>query len=115
MEEICYGIAIHVDDEADFEGERTPLARSIGDADNIDRFDVYRIHENLKNRSFTDLPYDEQMKLTNRALMNLGKYREMPLATATGTKLWQDRIDFQIQFFTRLKAQLEASVGLLDS
>jgi putative nucleotidyltransferase with HDIG domain len=115
VEEICYGIAIHVDDEADFEGERTPLARSIGDADNIDRFDVYRIHENLKNRSFTDLPYDEQMKLTDRALMNLGKYREMPLATATGTKLWQDRIDFQIQFFTRLKAQLEASVGLLDS
>ena len=55
------------------------------------------------------------MKLTDRALMNLGKYREMPLATATGTKLWQDRIDFQIQFFTRLKAQLEASVGLLDS
>ena len=25
VEEMCYGIAIHVDDMADFEGERTPL------------------------------------------------------------------------------------------
>src|SRR5690625_5120751 len=37
VDEICYGIAIHVDDEADFKGERSPLALSIGDADNIDR------------------------------------------------------------------------------
>lgn len=26
INDICYGIAIHVDDEADFEGERTPFA-----------------------------------------------------------------------------------------
>lgn len=45
VNEICYGIAIHVDDEADFEWERTPFCETVGDADNIDRFDAYRIYE----------------------------------------------------------------------
>lgn len=31
VNEICYGIAIHVDDKADFEGKRTALAVTIGD------------------------------------------------------------------------------------
>jgi len=48
IEDICYGIAIHVDDKADFPGARTSFAESIGDADNIDRFDVYRIYETLE-------------------------------------------------------------------
>ncbi len=37
VNEMCYAIAIHVDDQADFEGERTPLALTVQDADNIDR------------------------------------------------------------------------------
>ncbi|HHT43343.1 MAG TPA: HD domain-containing protein [Firmicutes bacterium] len=113
IDEICYGIAIHVDDEADFPGERSPLAVSVGDADNIDRFDVYRIHENLQHRSFLELPYDEQLDFAAQVLQKLEKYRELEFATKTATKLWQERIDFQIQFFTRLKAQLDASKALL--
>ena len=37
--EICYGVAIHVDDKADFPGEATAFAQTVGDADNIDRFE----------------------------------------------------------------------------
>lgn len=48
VEEICYGIAIHCDGKADFEGEDTPHALSINDADNIDRFDAYRIYDRLR-------------------------------------------------------------------
>ena len=40
INDICYGIAIHVDDEAGFPGERTAFALTVGDADNIDRFAV---------------------------------------------------------------------------
>lgn len=29
IDEICYGIAIHVDDKADFAGERTPFAHML--------------------------------------------------------------------------------------
>ncbi|HKM42768.1 MAG TPA: HD domain-containing protein [Limnochordia bacterium] len=110
IDEICYGIAIHVDDQADFPGKRSPLALSIGDCDNIDRLDVYRIHETLKNRSFTDLPYGEQVDYVTSVLERLNKYKEMDLATTTGTRLWVDRIVFQIQFFEKLQAQLITSV-----
>ena len=82
------------DDEADFPGERSPLALSIGDCDNIDRFDADGIHENLKHREFTDLPYDEQVELVGNALDRLGKYARMELATKTATGLWKDRIEF---------------------
>jgi putative nucleotidyltransferase with HDIG domain len=113
IEEICYGIAIHVDDQADFPGERTPLALSIGDADNIDRFDVYRIHEHLSNSSFLTLSYEEQLQSVTELLSKLEKYKQLEFATKTATDLWRDKVGFQIQFFTRLKAQLEASVKLL--
>lgn len=33
VNEICYGIAIHVDDKADFEWQRTPFCETVGDAD----------------------------------------------------------------------------------
>ncbi len=110
IDAICYGIAIHVDDQADFPGERSPLALSIGDCDNIDRFDVYRIHETLKNKSFTDLPYEEQAEYVGNVLDRLNKYKDMEFATKTGTQLWKDRIAFQMEFFERLQAQLKASV-----
>ena len=55
INEICYGIAIHVDEKADFPGENTPFAHSVGDADNIDRFDAYRIHETLMHDSFLEM------------------------------------------------------------
>ena len=55
VNEICYGIAIHVDDEADFVWERTAFCETIGDADNIDRFDAYRIYETLEYLKFSEM------------------------------------------------------------
>ncbi|MDO9628969.1 MAG: HD domain-containing protein, partial [Acholeplasmataceae bacterium] len=45
---ILLGIAIHVDGKSDFEGDINAFSLSVGDADNIDRFDVYRFYEMLK-------------------------------------------------------------------
>lgn len=53
-EEILYGIAIHVDDKADFPEEDTAFARSIADCDNIDRFDAYRVFETLQYDGTTE-------------------------------------------------------------
>ena len=78
VDEICYGIAIHVDDQADFPGERSPLALSIGDADNIDRFDVYRIHEQLSQASFLTLPYGEQLDRTSGYLSLIHIWQPVP-------------------------------------
>ena len=107
VNDICYGIAIHVDDEADFQGERTPFALSVGDADNIDRFDVYRIHETLVYDGFLDMSSAEKAEYTAARLEKLGKLTDMPLATDTAREMWSSRIAFYIEFFGKLCDQIK--------
>ena len=107
--DICYGIAIHVDDEADFPGERTPFALSVGDADNIDRFDAYRIHEILSGDGFLTKSFEEKQEYVEKRLIRLREIREMPVGTKAAEELWQERLDFYIAFFEKLAAQLRNS------
>ena len=71
IDDICYGIAIHVDDEADFEGERTPFALSVGDADNIDRFDAYRLYETLEMDHFSEKSLEEKKQIITKRLSRI--------------------------------------------
>lgn len=112
-EELCYGIAIHVDDEADFEHENTPMALSIQDADNIDRIDAYRIYETLQVLQFSEMPYDQKKKLVDQNLINLEDYLQLTLATPNATKLWRERIGFYQQFYQKLQNQLNSSKEIL--
>ena len=113
VSEICYGIAIHVDNESGFLGKRTILAESIGDCDNIDRFDAFRIYDNLEYKSFSKLPYEDQVELVLGTLEKLNRYKEMNFATTTATEMWREKINFQIEFYKRLKSQLESSKFIL--
>lgn len=112
IEDICYGIAIHVDDKADFEGERTPFAESIGDADNIDRFDVYRIYETLEKGKFSELSYEEKTEKVVTTLEKLHKYEEMKLGTKTAEEIWKQRIAYYISFYEKLEKQLKNSTEI---
>ncbi|MBR4954247.1 MAG: hypothetical protein IKZ30_06975, partial [Oscillospiraceae bacterium] len=114
INEICYGIAIHVDDEADFEGERTPLALSVSDADNIDRFDVYRIYDSLSYISFDKMSLVEKTERCRVVLDKLEQFRQMPFGTKSGSELWLEKLDFQVEFFTRLYNQMQNSVFTED-
>lgn len=114
VSEICYGIAIHVDDQADFTGERTPFALTVGDADNIDRFDVYRLYETLEKMGFSKLPLTEKSAYVEETREKLRKFLDMPFATATATALWRQRIEYYLDFYRRLAAQLSASTGYLE-
>ena len=109
--EMCYGIAIHVDDQADFPGERTAFALTVGDADNIDRFDAYRLYETLENMSFSKLSLPERRSHVERTRRQLEAYQELSFATAAATALWRDRIAFYLDFYRRLEEQLTASAG----
>lgn len=113
IRDICYGIAIHVDDQADFPGERTPFALSIGDADNIDRFDAYRIHEVLVNDGFLGMEYDQKLDYTQKRLSRLRELLDLPMGTKTAENLWRERLSFYITFYEKLAAQLESSAGVL--
>ena len=114
IEDICYGIAIHVDDEADFPGERTPFALSVGDADNIDRFDAYRIHETLSHDKFLELPFDAKQDYVTKRISRLGELMELPMGTQAAAALWRERVGFYLTFFEKLSAQLSARVEIAE-
>ena len=113
VNEICYGIAIHVDDEADFRCDRTPFCETVGDADNIDRFDVYRIYESLQYIQFSEMSLAEKLERVNTTIDKLTRYKEMKLGTETAKKLWIERLDYQLGFYEKLKAQLDNSTSIL--
>jgi uncharacterized protein len=96
VENICYSIASHVD-VADLQ---TLEAKIVTDADNIDRFGAYRAF-------LWCLRYRENynrmvLNLTSR-LRTLREYREKRmLETSTGNVMFNDHLDFQIEFFDRI-------------
>lgn len=113
IQEICYGIAIHVDDQADFDCPRTAFCETVGDADNIDRYDAYRIYETLQYLQFSELPLEEKKKVVLTTLERLHRAQQITLATKAATALWQQRLEEQIAFYERLRDQLEHSAAIL--
>lgn len=111
---ICYGIAIHVDDTASFDYERTTFSETVGDADNIDRFDVYRIYEILQLQKFSEMTLEQKQARVDTALNRLRTLREMKLGTPTAQQLWIQRLDYYISFYERLKTQLNNSGAILE-
>ena len=109
IEDICYGIAIHVDDEADFPGERTAFALSVGDADNIDRFDAYRIFENLKWVKYDEMDLSEKKEHAQKMLEKLERFKNLDFATKTSKNMWIEKLDFQMDFYGKLLKQAENS------
>ncbi len=109
VNEICYGIAIHVDDEADFEWDRTPFAETVGDADNIDRFDAYRIYETLEHNKFSEMSLESKKETVATTIEKLTRFKDMKFGTQAANKLWLQRLDYYIDFYERLRAQLDHS------
>ena len=113
VNEICYGIAIHVDDEADFEWERTPFCETVGDADNIDRFDAYRIYETLEYLKFSKMNLADKREKVESTIEKLNRFKEMKLGTATAQRMWKERLEYYISFYEKLKQQLANSGEIL--
>ena len=112
ISDICYGIAIHVDDEADFAGERTAFALSVGDADNIDRFDAFRIHESLCREGFLDMGFDKKREYVGKRIARLHELRRVPMGTKTAEELWASRLSFYISLYDKLDEQLKSSMSI---
>ncbi|MBQ8264686.1 MAG: HD domain-containing protein [Oscillospiraceae bacterium] len=109
VNDICYGIAIHVDDAADFDGERTSLALSVSDADNIDRFGTFRIYDAMRFAGFYEMSFEEKLAWTRKRIPDLERLRGIDFATVSAKAMWLKNLDYQIEFYTRLLHQLEQS------
>lgn len=113
VNEVCYGIAIHVDDRADFEWQRSAFSETVGDADNIDRFDVYRIYETLQYLKFSEMPLGEKKGNVSSTLEKLHRLKNMKLGPPTAEGLWRERLDYYISFYQKLASQLCSSTEIL--
>lgn len=115
VQEICYGIAIHVDGRADFPGEETAFARSIGDADDVDRFDAYRIYDAMEYAGFRSLKIEEKRKWLREKLDWIGRRLEQEAGTKTAGQMIAERLLYQRQYFERVLEQMEHSEGIAFS
>jgi uncharacterized protein len=104
VENICYSIATHVDEES----PTTIEARIVSDADNVDRFGPYRVLQ----WCFSDISNYEGLadKLKER-VQRLEQYREKNLMfTPTGRQLFAEQLDLQIQFFSAFIGEKELTL-----
>ncbi len=113
INEICYGIAIHVDDETDFAWKRTPFCEIVGDADNIDRFDAYRIYETLEYNKFSEMSFEKKKETVASTIEKLTRFKDMKFGTKTAQSLWSQRLEYYIGFYEKLCAQLDNSCAVL--
>ena len=102
----------HCDLKADFDGEYNAFTLSVQEADNIDRVGAYRLYETLEAIHFSKQSIDVQIKYVDSMLQTLNEYASYECTTKTAQTLWLDRIQFQMNYFERLKDQLKISTAL---
>ena len=112
LNNICFSIAVHVDDKADFEHPITIESKIVSDADNIDRFGAYRLL--LQNKDVAE-NYDALIEKAKGRLVTLRKYRQAnSMGTAASNTLFNRQLDIQINFFEHLvedsKLTVEAKI-----
>lgn len=109
IQEICYGIAIHVDGKADFPGEATAFARSVSEADDVDRYDVYRIYEGMQFDRFSEKSLEEKESWLAEKLKWVEARLADGAATKTAARLLAERLNYQKDFYGKLQEQLGKS------
>lgn len=109
MQEICYGIAIHVDGKADFPGEKTAFACSIGDADDVDRFDAYRIYDAMEYAGFRELKIEDKRKWLREKLDWIKWRLGERSGTETARQMIAERLLYQRQYYEKVLEQMAHS------
>lgn len=109
VQEICYGIAIHVDGKADFPGEKTAFACTIGDADDVDRFDAYRIYDAMEYADFRELEIEEKRKWLREKLDWIRWRLGEKSGTETARQMIAERLLYQRQYYERVLEQMAHS------
>lgn len=107
IDTICYGIRIHTEEPDNIP---TVFEKSIADADNIDRFDAFRLYEGLRIQSLENMCSIEIIEFANARIERLTSNLFHKNGTMTATKMWQDKITYQIDYFKRLKSQMELHI-----
>ncbi len=112
VREICYGIAIHEDGKADFPGEDTPFARSIRDAEDVDRYGAYGIYDTMSRIDFLRLDSGTRKECIVDRLGFIQRALEKKRGTETGRRMITECLLFQQQYYVRLLKQTMCGEGI---
>ncbi|MFZ5879712.1 MAG: HD domain-containing protein [Chloroflexota bacterium] len=96
---ICFAVAVHVDDKADFEHPVTLETKIVNDADNVDRFGAYRLLMHYRDQVEE---YEQLIARAEKRLLVLRRYLAEELGTPTGERLFRRQLELQITFLERL-------------
>ena len=110
-ESVCYGILIHTLEEEKLPRPASVLERSVSDADNIDRFDAYRLYEGLRWAKPEELSCNELLALAERKEKGHQRLREVPFFTDTARRLWNEKLDLGEEYYARLAAQMRFTLA----
>lgn len=108
IDTIVFGIYAHTEEQP--ERRTTSFELSIADADNIDRFDAYRLYEFLKFSDLEKKSSEEIIALAKKRHHRLTELRDYPNGSAIADRLWKEKIDFQLDYYNRLIAQMSLSI-----
>jgi putative nucleotidyltransferase with HDIG domain len=117
-ENICYSVAAHADGNAGYDYSNTLEAKIVSDADNIDRFDAYRMLEFCQPHMGD---FEKLVGAVKERLTRLEGYRSRRvMETETGHDLFNQKLDMQILIYKALIEQhrissLAVLPGLTDN
>ncbi len=110
-ESVCYGIRIHTLEEEKHPRPATALENTVGDADNIDRFDAYRLYEGLARARIDTLPCAELQRLAERRAEQMRRLVDWPFATPTAARLWKEKLAQNEAYYNDLRAQMDVTLA----
>lgn len=109
-ETIAYGILAHTEEQPD--RKLSVFEISIADADNIDRFDAYRLYEFLRFSDLEKKSSGQMLELAKKRHHRLVELRDYPNGSKTADQMWKDKIDFQLSYYERLISQMSLEIDL---
>jgi uncharacterized protein len=110
--DILYGIQIHVDGKPNknMNWHNSTFAESISDADNLDRYDVYRIYDSLQYDKFSDKLNSDKIKYYQDQILRIRKNKSASLATTTATNEFHKELNFSEKFYERMLEQMQRTL-----
>lgn len=107
VDDICFCIAKHCDGKAGYEYEHIIESDVVSDSDDIDKFGIYRIIQALHYNDFDSMSLEEKHNFCNEKIKKLEKHISKKLSTPTSTKLFKEACSLQLDYFRRLKEEIE--------
>ena len=110
-ESICYGIRVHTQEERDRVRKATVLEESVSDADNIDRFDSYRLYQSLQWDAPDKHSCRETAVLAGKREERIQYLRSLPFATPMAQAMWNEKLDLWAAVYGQLRKQMETTLA----